>query len=231
MKSLSERIQFLLNSKGYTAYAFCKETGFSESTMSRLLKGGQKPNESNIKALTQFFGVSRAWLLKGEGPMIFYRDSETVGQKVNIHPEDIKSTQSDEIVNKRIPYYEIPATMSPIAVYSDEKEIPVYYIEMPALKDCDFALPAWGDSMYPKIKNGQIIAVKELRDKSQIQWGEIYLIITDEIRAVKYLRRHQDESKVILASENREHFDDMVIDKDKILHLFIVKGQINIFVN
>lgn len=121
--------------------------------------------------------------------------------------------------------------MSPLVVYADEKEIPLYYIDMPALKGCDFALPAWGDSMYPKIKNGQIIAVKEIKDRSQIQWGEIFLVVTDEIRAVKYVRRHPNSKLVILASENRENFDDITIERDKIHGLFIVKGQINILVN
>lgn len=231
MNTISERLKYLLKEKGYTPYAFCKETGFSESTMSRILNNNQKPNESNLKVIVDYFKINRLWFLFGAGEMLLETQNRISVPNINIHSENIKSALDDQASKTRIPYYEIPATLSPIAVYSDEKEIPIYYIEMPALKDCDFALPAWGDSMYPKIKNGQIIAVKEIKDKSQILWGEIYLVITDEIRAVKYLRRHKDESKVILASENHDHFDDVVIDKKKILNLFIVKGQINILVN
>ena len=172
---------------------------------------GNIPDDKLI--ILENMGVNIEFLKTGNGPMFTESEPRTEERKI-----------------LRIPYYEIPATLSPITVYNDSQEIPLYYIEMPALKDCDFALPAWGDSMYPKIKNGQIIAVKELKDKSQILWGEIYLVITSEIRAVKYLRKHQNPSRVILASEN-DHFDDVVIEMDKILRLFVVKGQINILIN
>lgn len=189
-----------------------RKLGYKGSSGYSLLESGDGAIPEPKLIILKNMGINIHFLKTGEGPIF---DTEKIIQKIE---ED------------RIPYYEIPATMSPLVVYNDSQEIPLYYIDMPALKGCDFALPAWGDSMYPKIKNGQIIAVKQLKDKSQIQWGEIYLVITDEIRAVKYLRKHKDESLVILASENRS-YDDMIIERDKILNLFIVKGQINILVN
>ncbi len=67
MNTISERVSYLLENKGLTPYAFCKETGFSEGTLSRILKKNQRPNESNIKVLLEFFRVSRAWLISGIG--------------------------------------------------------------------------------------------------------------------------------------------------------------------
>lgn len=226
-----ERLAFARESLGFSIEQFSAILDYEIRSYKNIESGSDKISDKFLRKLKIKTGVNPEWIFSGEGHMILDRENEIIGQNINIYPENLKSAQGEKISEKRIPYYEIPATMSPLAVYSDDKEIPVYYIEMPALKDCDFALPAWGDSMYPKIKNGQIIAVKEIKDKSQILWGEIYLVITDEIRAVKYLRKHKDESKVILASENKEHFDDIVIDKNKILNLFIVKGQINILIN
>ena len=55
-------------------------------------------------------------------------------------------------------------------------------------------------------------------------------MVTDDYRMVKVLRRHPDESKIILHSFNPE-FDDIELPRDQIRHLFVVQSVItyNIF--
>lgn len=131
----------------------------------------------------------------------------------------------------QIPYYNVDVTASAFPVFADEREEPEYFISIPAFKDCDFAVPIYGDSMYPKIKNGHIVAVKEVKNKAIILYGEIYLIITEDYRTVKYIRKHPSErEKILLCSENPA-FDDVEIPLDSILRLFKVRGQISINVN
>lgn len=131
----------------------------------------------------------------------------------------------------QIPYYNIDVTASAFPVFADEREEPEYFISIPAFKDCDFAVPIYGDSMYPKIKNGHIVAVKEVKNKAVILYGEIYLVITEDYRTVKYIRKHKGEKdKVLLCSENPS-FDDVEIHLDSIIRLFKVRGQISINVN
>lgn len=131
----------------------------------------------------------------------------------------------------QIPYYNIDVTASAFPVFADEREEPEYFISIPAFKDCDFAVPIYGDSMYPKIKNGHIVAVKEVKNKAVILYGEIYLVITEDYRTVKYIRKHKESNdKVLLCSENPS-FDDVEIPVDSILRLFKVRGQISINVN
>lgn len=154
------------------------------------------------------------------------------------HPENKKAkpyTVAEETgltVNEpQIPYYNVDVTASAFPVFADEREEPEYFISIPAFKDCDFAVPIYGDSMYPKIKNGHIVAVKEVKNKGVILYGEIYLVITEDYRTVKYIRKHPgDVSKVLLCSENPS-FDDVEIPVDSILRLFKVRGQISINVN
>jgi phage repressor protein C with HTH and peptisase S24 domain len=131
----------------------------------------------------------------------------------------------------QIPYYNVDVTASAFPVFADEREEPDYFISIPAFKDCDFAVPIYGDSMYPKIKNGYIVAVKEVKNRAVILFGEIYLVITEDYRTVKYIRKHPDDrTKVLLCSENPS-FDDVEIPFDSILRLFKVRGQISINVN
>lgn len=131
----------------------------------------------------------------------------------------------------QIPYYNIDVTASAFPVFADEREEPEYFISIPAFKDCDFAVPIYGDSMYPKIKNGHIVAVKEVKNKAIILYGEIYLVITDDYRTVKYIRKHPSEKEMILLCSENPAFDDVEIPFDSILRLFKVRGQISINVN
>lgn len=95
----------------------------------------------------------------------------------------------------------------------------------PTFHDCTDAVNIYGDSMYPIYKNGEIIVLKEWRE-SFIDYGYCYLIITrNGNRMVKYLRRSDDESKVLCMSENPK-YDPFEILKEDILRLYIVKGSL-----
>ncbi len=73
--------------------------------------------------------------------------------------------------------------------------------------------------------------MKEVKNKAVILYGEIYLVITDDYRTVKYIRKHPgDPAKILLCSENPA-FDDVEIPLDSIIKLFKVRGQISINVN
>lgn len=69
MNTLGERLEYLLESKALTPYAFEKITGYSAATMSRNIKKNQIPNEKNIELLCNYFNINRAWLLNGTPPM------------------------------------------------------------------------------------------------------------------------------------------------------------------
>jgi phage repressor protein C with HTH and peptisase S24 domain len=60
-----------------------------------------------------------------------------------------------------------------------------------------------------------------------VEFGQIYLIVTDERRMVKYVRKGSKPDKILLVSENHERFDDFEIARSKIRRLFLVKGWVN----
>lgn len=70
MNTIGKRIQYLLDKDAMTSYQFCRQTGFSEASLSRILHSSNKNRrikESNIQLIIEFFKVSRKWLVKGEG--------------------------------------------------------------------------------------------------------------------------------------------------------------------
>lgn len=126
--------------------------------------------------------------------------------------------------SKTIPYYDIEVSAGPIAFYKDYPELPHTALEIPFVSDVDLAMPVYGDSMFPRIKSGDIVLLKKIKDPDVILFGEVYLVITNDYRTIKYIRKHEDEDKVILVSEN-DRFDPVVIKKESILHLFLYKGK------
>ena len=79
-----------------------------------------------------------------------------------------------------------------------------------------------GDSMSPVIQNGDFIAVREVTNMQQIFWGQIYVILLDDYRLVKYVRRHPSApDKVILRSANPA-YDDMEVRLMDIRELMFV---------
>jgi phage repressor protein C with HTH and peptisase S24 domain len=100
-------------------------------------------------------------------------------------------------------------------------------VNMPSISpDCRIVRVS-GDSMSPVIKNGDLIAVRELSNFSQIFWGQIYVVVLDDFRMVKYVRRHENPDKVILRSENPK-YDDMEVNRSEIRDLLVVQNVLHI---
>lgn len=125
-----------------------------------------------------------------------------------------------------IRYWEdVSATGGGLDFLENPDEHSIMRFSAPTFHDCTDAVNIYGDSMYPIYKNGEIIVLKEWRE-SFIDYGYCYLIITrNGNRMVKYLRRSDDESKVLCMSEHPK-YDPFEILKEDILRLYIVKGSL-----
>jgi len=67
MESIANRVQSLMEDKGLTAYQLSKKGNISAATLSRLLKQNSKPNSETISKICNYFEISEAWLLSGNG--------------------------------------------------------------------------------------------------------------------------------------------------------------------
>lgn len=59
-------LNFLLTSKGLTAYRLSKDTGISQRLIGYWKKGEKKPTSDNLQKLANYFKVSIDYLLTGE---------------------------------------------------------------------------------------------------------------------------------------------------------------------
>ena len=134
-----------------------------------------------------------------------------------------------EIVEHGTPVYDVDATCGDYSrpiVFTDENIIG--HVNLPNVSANAAIIRANGDSMEPHINDGDWIAVREVFNFNEIFYGQVYLVITDENRLLKYLRRDKDEKNyVILRSEN-DRYDDMRLAKSSIRHLFIVENVLSL---
>lgn len=62
-----DRLRFLLERDGTTAYRIWKDTAITKGTIANYIEGKTKPNKSNIAILASYFRVNESWLATGDG--------------------------------------------------------------------------------------------------------------------------------------------------------------------
>ena len=129
---------------------------------------------------------------------------------------------------QRVPFYDMDVTAGIVEAYPDT-ETPAYSINFAPVNDCTAALPVYGESMEPGIRSGDIVFVRELHNRTTLQWGEIYLVVTDDscdnMRTIKRVYPHPDGQHYILRADNPTYKGDTVIPIASVLKIFIVKGH------
>jgi phage repressor protein C with HTH and peptisase S24 domain len=112
--------------------------------------------------------------------------------------------------------------------YADETIYPEYYMDVPEFSGST-AFRAFGDSMEPRIKSGNILFGTKLYNwESHLEFGQIYGITCNNgVRYLKYIRRHpNDKTHFLLRSENKD-YDDMDMPKCEIKNIWLINGWID----
>ncbi|WP_163400548.1 LexA family transcriptional regulator [Flavobacterium fluviatile] len=150
------------------------------------------------------------WLLTGNG--------YNINSANNIVAESVESYRKtkDAIYEiQRVPLFNLEATMGLVPLVDgngiDEEKV-IDYISIPSMPSCDGAIYASGDSMYPLLKSGDMIAYKRIAvERAQIFFGEMYIVAVklDEYSTMKTIKFvHQSElgdEYVRLVSHNQHH--------------------------
>lgn len=152
---------------------------------------------------------NKSWLLTGEGEMLS-KDGASAGK-------------ADRKPSTRY-YPNVTGTMGSVEFLDnpDETWLP---ISVPGFERCEFAIPAYGDSMTPTITSGHIILLSPWRE-SYLEWGKIYLVITSQgHRSVKRLFPADTDDSVTCKSDNPA-YPPYQVRREDITRLYLVQGWI-----
>lgn len=225
---------------------FSNEIGIAQPRINRLFSVDKRNDKYPIVSfeivqaiINKYIDVSAEWLLTGRGEM----ERDVVYTVVGRHDDDARAKgEADKVFKLRtdrdvpdqsIPLYNIEASAGIVTLFKDTKEFtPIDYLHIPNLPKCDGALYVTGDSMYPLLKSGDIVAYKQIQDfVNDIFWGEMYLVSVDiggeEMVTIKYVQKSEKEGYIKLVSQNKHH-QDKEIQMSKLRAMAIVKASVRI---
>lgn len=189
-----------------TKKKFADRLGISAQNLSNWYKRNTfDPNLIKVK----FTDVNMQWLLTGEGEML------TVA-------EDVPKKNH----TKGVPYYNIDFITGFDLIFNDETVRPDYLIDFRQYNHATCWCNVSGHSMEPEITNGDIIALKEIKDKSFILLGEVYAIATTNgLHTIKRLGKARDADHYLLMPANpSQEFGQQEIPVSMIASIFLVLG-------
>lgn len=179
---LAANLSFYMNKKHIDRNQLCNDLGFKYSTVCEWLSGKKYPRIDSIEKMANYFGIAKSKLIETSEP----------------------SNISAVILPDKI--YQIPvfATVSAGLGAFAENEVVDYIpmiIDNPADVRDTFGLLVRGDSMYPKIEDGDTIVVHR---QDSVDSGDIAVMLIDDndgvVKKVVY-----DDDWIELHSINPEY--------------------------
>lgn len=209
MSKVRERISQYVKVRNMTIVDFERSIGVSNGYVTSISKSIQPDKLEIISNI--YPELSLEWLLIGKGEML--KSNTAIPLSQSSSQNTIKYFPSVNGSMGGVEFLDSP----------DESSIDII---LPGFNECKFAINAYGDSMYPVIKSGQVVLLMEWKE-SFIDWGHIYLVVTKNgYRAIKYLRPSEKEGFIKCESENKEFNPAFEVEINDIHRLFLVKGWV-----
>ena len=213
-EEIIERLDIARRNKGYTFDKLSSVVGLSSGGLRNAFYR-KSLNEHKINLLVKELLINEHWLITGSKDCDMFwggnEDSNAVNEPTPLY--GIKEKQ-----DLGVPYFD-----GFDALINFKTEKPNYYVNDPIYVGCDAVIPAFGNSMMPIIYSGDKIGIKEVL-VSDILYGEIYAVYTENWRTIKHIRKSKDENKITLIPENLNDFDIQDVEKSKVQKLYLIKA-------
>ena len=227
MKTILRLAEFI-DFKGLSLNKFDEKINASNGYIGKQIKKKASIGSDILENILKIFPeINPIWLLTGKGEMMIKNEEAEVKNKFILHTDN-------DISKQRIPLYNIEASAGLVQLFENfEGTETEDFISIPHLSKCDGSIYVTGDSMYPLVKSGDIVAYKQIHNiQHNIFWGEMYLISLemdgDHYTTIKYIQKSEKgEEFVKLVSQNQHHQPkDVLINGIKALA--IVKATIRL---
>lgn len=207
--TISERITEILAFAGENKNSFAKKLGYDRAqTVYDVINGKSSPSFDFLRKfqMSEFSEIINIeWLLTGKGDMIKSDNTKEENLRIIHNP-----VYSDKLIeDQEVFLYDIYAAANLKTLFLNKDQNILGKISIPNIPACDGAVYINGDSMYPLLKSGDIIAYKEIKSIENIIYGEMYLISFDmdgdEFLTVKYINKSDVDGCIKLVSYNSHH--------------------------
>ena len=162
--------------------------------------------------------INAEWLLTGKGEM-----QKSI--EILHHPP------YKDVGRGAIPVYDLNAAANLKTLFDNNSQHLLGEIRIPNAPDCDGTIYVRGDSMYPLVKSGDMVAYKQLRNIENLVAGEMYVvdfeIDGDDFLVIKYVKWEERNVTLRLVSYNSHH-QDMIVPVSGLRGIALIKIVIRI---
>lgn len=207
METINKRIKIIID-EGYSGSvaAFEKACCIKPGTLKHVVGGRMSaPSLSTFESVVRTNSLySPMWILTGEGLKLKIADEYNIKKNHNpVYSEKILESQE-------VTLYDINAAANLKTLFTQREQNILGKLSIPEMPKCDGAIYVRGDSMYPLLKSGDIIAFKEVQPSlNSIFFGEMYLLSFDmngeEYLTAKYVQKSKKKDHIHLVSYNTNH--------------------------
>lgn len=177
--SSAKRLQELMDYLGVNATEFGKMTGIPKSSISMYLSGQRIMKSDRIGIISEKFGIDPAWLMDRDVPMR-------------------QSVKESDVIE--VPIYGKVAAGNGVCAYEDVSGYVTVSRKLASTGDI-FALRITGDSMQPRIADGDVVIVRKQSDADN---GDTVIALVNGDDAIcKRLRKY--DGGIMLLSNNPKY--------------------------
>ena len=205
MENTNERLRSALKKIGVNQTQFAEKLGISKQYVNALWNGKENLSKKLAIKINDAYGIDAAWLL--------------FGGEENIPAIAPAGTGK--------PYYNVDFAASFSVMENDQTTHPDYFIDFKPYNGCDCWCNAYGNSMYPTIASGDIVAMKRVEDFRYLINGEIYGIVTSS--GLRTIKRVQDNGDTLTLIADNKEVASQTIPKNIVKIVYRILGSIKQF--
>lgn len=194
MESISTRIQKAMELRGLRQADLVDRTGINKGALSSYISGRYNPKQTNIYLLARALDVNVEWLMGADVSVSRFREPAVTNKSESVRINVLGRVAAGipiDAVEEIIDWEDIPAEMAKNGEY--------------------FGLRIKGDSMSPRIMDGDTVIVRRQDDA---ETGDIVIAIVNGYDGV-CKRLKKSESGIMLISLNPS-YDPLVYDHSEI---------------
>lgn len=218
---IGKRLKEFRKRKNIKMPALAAATGISKENLYKWEKGTKPSDFDQLKVLIEYIEkMDNAHDQVVEEPKLL---NTKKGKAATTFLTGIFLSQDDESLllydNNTAPGNVIVINKQPVLVASR--------IDAPVIGEVDGVIPVTGESMEPRFRSGNWIAIKKLRFTRIINAGFFYYIIDkNHTGLIRRVRPSGENNSIILTAENGKDYPEITRKMDEILAIFSIEAVI-----
>lgn len=208
MATFAERLKSLRREKGWSQQRLADELDLSKSSVNMYERGEREPGFETMEAIADLFNVDMNYLygrtdIKIADPIVLAPKKPTIPPGFEPMPK-----------MKKIPLVGRIACGTPITAEENVEQM----VCVPSRWHSTFTLTCKGDSMEPRIHDGDLVAI---RSQPEVEQGEIAAVLIGDEATLKHVYLH--ENFIELRPENPA-FESIILTKEE-MNTVVIEGK------